>query len=133
MKLENAGDRTLRVCIEPGLVADGGRSMLDTCLRNLLGNSLKYRSRTPDAVIEFGQVRQNNGLGFFVRDNGGGFDMAFDDKLFEPFCRLHNDSEFEGNGIGLATVQRIIERHRGKIWAESSPDKGATFYFTLGA
>ncbi len=131
--LENAGDRTLRVSIEPGLVAQGDRSLLEICLRNLLANGVKYTAKSDDALLEVGQFRQDDGPVYFVRDNGVGFDMAFAGKLFKPFCRLHAESEFEGNGIGLSTVQLIIERHGGRIWAEAAPNRGATFYFTLGA
>jgi PAS domain S-box-containing protein len=130
--LEDSPERSVNFTVPPNLVVVGDRSQLDICLHNLLGNAFKYTSKTPEASIEIGQTSQNGSAVYFVRDNGAGFDMAFADKLFEPFCRLHNDSEFEGNGIGLATVQRIIERHGGRIWAESAPDRGATFYFTLG-
>jgi light-regulated signal transduction histidine kinase (bacteriophytochrome) len=130
--LEDSPERSVNFTVPPNLVVVGDRSQLDICLHNLLGNAFKYTSKTPEASIEIGQTSQSGSAVYFVRDNGAGFDMAFADKLFEPFCRLHNDSEFEGNGIGLATVQRIIERHGGRIWAESAPDRGATFYFTLG-
>jgi PAS domain S-box-containing protein len=130
--LEEAGNRTISFSVSRDLVVQGDHSMLGICMQNLLGNAFKYTARVPSAVIEVGLTSQAGSTVYFVRDNGAGFDMAFADKLFEPFCRLHNDSEFEGNGIGLATVQRIIEQHGGRIWAESAPGKGATFYFTLG-
>ncbi len=130
--LEASGNRTISFSATPGLVVQGDCSLLGICLQNLLGNAFKYTAKVPAASIEVGQTRQAGTAVYFIRDNGAGFDMAFADKLFEPFCRLHNESEFEGNGIGLATVQRIIEQHGGRIWAESAPDKGATFYFTLG-
>jgi light-regulated signal transduction histidine kinase (bacteriophytochrome) len=102
-------------------------------MENLLANAWKYTSRQPEARIEVGAMRQEEGKRtYFVRDNGAGFDMAFADKLFKPFQRLHTPGEFPGVGIGLATVQRIIHRHGGRIWAEGGVEKGATFYFTLG-
>lgn len=100
-------------------------------MRNLLGNAFKYTSKTADASIEFGKQSSEGVETFFIRDNGVGFDMSFVKNLFVPFCRLHTEAEFEGTGMGLATVKRIIEKHNGRIWAEASPGKGATFYFTL--
>lgn len=129
--LKDVGDRTVKVIVAPDIVVQGDRRMLGICLQHLLGNALKYSSKTPDAVVEFGVARSNGKKVYYIRDNGAGFDMAFADKLFEPFCRLHKEEEFEGSGIGLPTVQRIIERHGGRIWGESEPGKGATFYFTL--
>jgi light-regulated signal transduction histidine kinase (bacteriophytochrome) len=102
-------------------------------LSNLLGNAWKFSGPTAAARIEFGvQPGPAGERVFFVRDNGAGFDMAFAGRLFEPFGRLHSLSQFEGNGIGLATVHKIVARHEGRIWAEAAPDAGATFYFTLG-
>ncbi|MBJ6749905.1 ATP-binding protein [Geomonas anaerohicana] len=108
----------------------GDRSLLMQMMVNLLENAWKYSAVNPTARIEFGKVSTSGQEAFYVKDNGVGFDMAFSDKLFGPFQRLHG-TEFEGTGIGLATVKRIIERHGGSIWAESKPDEGATFYFTL--
>lgn len=130
--LENAGERSVTVSVAPDIVARGDRHMLGVCLQNLLGNAVKFTAKVTGATVEFGQIVQEGTNVYFVRDNGAGFDMTYADQLFEPFRRLHGDNEFDGNGIGLATVQRIIERHGGEIWSEAAPGKGATFYFTLG-
>jgi light-regulated signal transduction histidine kinase (bacteriophytochrome) len=126
-------DRHVEIQFEPGLVAQADPRLLRVALENLLGNAWKFTGKNPAPRITFGASDQgDNGLSYFVRDNGAGFDMAFADQLFAPFQRLHAASEFEGTGIGLATVQRIIQRHRGRIWADSRPGDGATFFFTLG-
>ena len=110
--------------------ADPG--LIQLALENLLANAWKYSSRCPQARIEFGVRTPNQGpKQFYVRDNGAGFDMQLADKLFQPFSRMHSQQEFPGSGIGLATVRRIIERHGGRIWAESAAGQGATFHFTL--
>jgi light-regulated signal transduction histidine kinase (bacteriophytochrome) len=100
-------------------------------LTNLIGNSIKYTRPREKAVIEIGQTVTKGTPAFFIRDNGAGFEMKYAGKLFGAFQRLHDAKNFEGAGIGLATVRRIIQRHGGRIWAESEVDKGATFYFTL--
>jgi light-regulated signal transduction histidine kinase (bacteriophytochrome) len=108
------------------------RQLMIILLENLLGNAWKYTKHQPNAAIEFGTQQQDGELVHYVRDNGVGFDMRYGDKLFKTFQRLHTDDEFEGNGIGLATVQRIINFHNGRIWAEADSGKGATFFFTIG-
>jgi signal transduction histidine kinase len=112
--------------------AQGDDRLLRIVLENLLRNSWKYTSRHPRACIEFGSTPSNGSVAYFVRDDGVGFDSNRAHKLFEPFQRMHSSEEFPGSGIGLATVQRIIHRHGGKIWADAEKGRGATFYFTLG-
>jgi PAS domain S-box-containing protein len=113
------------------LKAEGDPRLLRVMLENLLGNAWKYTTRQPQATIEFGANGENGHASFFVRDDGVGFDMQYAGKLFAPFQRLHGMKEFPGTGIGLATVQRIVHRHGGHVWAQADVNKGATFYFTL--
>lgn len=126
-----APDRQVRIDIQEGLRANGDARLLCAVLENLLGNAWKFTSKRQEAMIEVGSQQHERRTVYFVRDNGAGFDMAYAKKLFGTFSRLHPASEFDGTGIGLATVQRIVHRHGGDIWAESKVNGGATFYFAL--
>jgi PAS domain S-box-containing protein len=127
-----APDRDVHVSIEPGLLVQGDARLLRVAMENLIGNAWKFTSQRERAEITVGQTHQaDNEPVFFVRDNGAGFDMAYADKLFTAFQRLHGAQEFPGSGIGLATVSRVIGRHGGRLWADAKPDSGACFYFTL--
>ncbi len=121
-------NRAVRLELGPDLTTAGDARLLKVVLENLLGNAWKFTQHREEAVVTF--ARGEDGA-FFVRDNGAGFDMRYADKLFSPFQRLHSPQEFEGSGIGLATVQRVVHRHGGTLWAEGEVDRGATFYFTL--
>lgn len=131
--------RSVETTVEDGLAVHGDRELLRLVFRNLLENAWKFTSRTPGARVEVGSTttepappgREAGRRAYFVRDNGVGFDMAYTDKLFRPFHRLHAEAEFPGSGIGLASAQRIVRRHGGTIWARSAPGAGATFFFTL--
>jgi light-regulated signal transduction histidine kinase (bacteriophytochrome) len=123
--------RQVEFVIEEGISVNGDANLLQIVVNNLLGNAWKFTEKHSQARIEFGITKNDKGHVYFVRDDGAGFDMTYADKLFGAFQRLHSLSEFEGTGIGLATVQRIIHRHGGHIWAEGAEEKGATFYFTL--
>jgi len=125
-------DRSVECIVAENLFAHGDERLLNAVLENLLGNAWKFTSRRKAAKVEFGAITTPEGeAAFFVKDNGAGFNMDHVDKLFHAFQRLHTVQEFPGNGIGLATVQRIIRRHGGRVWAEGEPEKGATFSFTL--
>ena len=124
--------RSVTFAIEPAVIASGDARLLRVLLENLLGNAWKYTSRHPTAHIDFGRSYAEGEVAYYVRDDGAGFDPAHADKLFRPFQRLHTVEEFEGAGVGLATVQRVVRRHGGRIWADAAPEKGATFFFTLG-
>ncbi|OGO07851.1 MAG: hypothetical protein A2Y92_05105 [Chloroflexi bacterium RBG_13_57_8] len=128
---ETQPERRAEFAIADELTATADPQMVRALLENLLGNAWKFTGKKPEAKIEFGREKGNGRLNFFIRDNGAGFDMTYADKLFGAFQRLHEVTDFPGTGIGLATVQRIIHRHGGKIWAEAAAGKGATFRFTL--
>src|SRR5262249_45901520 len=123
-------NRRVAVEIEPGMSAYGDRALLRVLLVNLIGNAWKYTLRSEAPKIECRRHPDADHT-LFVRDNGAGFDMAFVGKVFAPFQRLHSASEFEGTGIGLATVQRIAARHRGRVWADAEAGRGATFFVSL--
>ena len=125
-----SGRRVNFICA-PGLNATGDLRLLRLMLVNLLGNAWKYTGKVEEPRVEFGLSGAGGESSFFLRDNGAGFDMRYVDRLFGTFQRLHSMAEFEGSGVGLATVRRIIHRHGGKIWAEAEVNKGAIFYFTL--
>jgi light-regulated signal transduction histidine kinase (bacteriophytochrome) len=123
--------RNIKVKIQDNVTATADAALLQVALANLIDNAFKFTGKKENSLIEFGVKNEDGQNVFYIRDNGTGFDMTYVDKLFGPFQRLHTFDEFEGTGIGLATVQRIIHRHGGKIWAESEVNKGAVFYFTL--
>jgi len=123
--------REMELTVQPDLWASGDAGLLYSALFNLLDNAWKFTSKRPSARVEFGAIEKNGTPVYFVRDDGAGFDMACSQRLFQAFQRLHAASEYAGNGIGLATVARIVKRHGGRVWAEGSIGRGATFYFSL--
>ncbi len=124
--------RKVETKVRPGVVVTGDGQLLRIALENLLENAWKFTGKQPEARIEFGVTNASGEPTYFIRDNGAGFDMTYADRLFGPFQRLHPQGEFPGSGIGLATVQRIIHRHGGRVWAEGLLGQGATFQFTFG-
>lgn len=124
-------ERRVEVVIENGLKNEGDPRLLAVVFDNLLGNAWKFTGKRDQGRIDFGATMKDGYPVYFVRDNGAGFDMAFASKLFGVFQRLHTHAEFEGTGVGLATVQRVVSRHGGRVWAEGAVNRGATFYFTL--
>jgi light-regulated signal transduction histidine kinase (bacteriophytochrome) len=124
-------DRVVDITVQPGMTAHGDRRLIGDLFSNLIDNAWKFTRNASAARIEVGHTRQGRMALLYVKDNGAGFDMAYAQKLFQPFQRLHSAEQFAGNGVGLATVARIVERHGGRIWSEAETGKGATFYFTL--
>jgi light-regulated signal transduction histidine kinase (bacteriophytochrome) len=129
-----AGDaaRAVRFSIEDGIVVDGEPRLLTAMMDNLLRNAWKFTGPKPHAHIEFGSERKDGRRVYFLRDDGVGFEPSEAERLFMPFQRLHDPREFEGHGVGLATVKRIVGVHGGRVWGEASPGEGATIRFTLG-
>ncbi|HEY4369296.1 MAG TPA: ATP-binding protein [Steroidobacteraceae bacterium] len=125
-------EREVELTVEPGMQVNGDMRLLRIAMENLLDNAWKYSAHATPAKIAVGSRRTREGRSYFVSDNGVGFDMQYAGKLFGPFQRLHSEAEFPGSGIGLVTVQRILARHGGRIWAQAETDRGATFHFTLG-
>jgi light-regulated signal transduction histidine kinase (bacteriophytochrome) len=128
---ESEPERRVELVIAPSAIVQADPHLIRAVLENLMNNAWKYSGKCQVARIEFGLDLHNGETCYYVRDNGAGFDMAYADKLFGAFQRLHKEQEYPGTGIGLATVQRIIHRHGGLIWAEAAVGEGATFYFTL--
>ena len=124
-------DRLIEFAIDRDLATYGDPRLLRVALENLMDNAWKFTSERSPGRIGIGRTSQNGSATYFVSDNGAGFDMTYAGKLFGAFQRLHDDRRFPGTGIGLATVQRVIHKHGGEVWAEAEPEKGATFYFTL--
>jgi light-regulated signal transduction histidine kinase (bacteriophytochrome) len=124
-------ERTVKIEIAQGLEVTADPKLIRIALENLLGNAWKFTGKRSEAVIELGSAIEGTKTTYFVRDNGAGFDMAYVNKLFTPFQRLHSIEEYPGTGIGLGTVQRIMHRHGGKVWAEGQVDHGATFHFSF--
>jgi light-regulated signal transduction histidine kinase (bacteriophytochrome) len=124
-------DRAVKSVIAKNISVRGDARLLKIMMANLIGNAWKYSSHNSDALIEFGTCPTDTVPIYFVRDNGAGFDMKYADKLFRVFTRLHDSSQFKGTGIGLATVQRVVARHGGRVWAEAETGRGAIFFFTL--
>jgi light-regulated signal transduction histidine kinase (bacteriophytochrome) len=129
---ETNPSRQVELAVHDRLVAQGDACLLAAVVENLMGNAWKFTRKLVDARIEVGRMVRDGGSIFFVRDNGAGFDPAYAHKLFGAFQRLHGTAEFEGTGVGLATVARIVRRHGGEVWAEGKVGGGATFFFTLG-
>jgi light-regulated signal transduction histidine kinase (bacteriophytochrome) len=124
-------DRHVVDRVEEGLTMDADSHLIRVAMENLLGNAWKFTAKVARAEIQVGAMTSERGQSFFVRDNGAGFDMAYGERLFRPFQRLHRERDFPGTGIGLATVYRVIDRHGGRLWAEAAVGRGATFYFTI--
>jgi light-regulated signal transduction histidine kinase (bacteriophytochrome) len=123
--------RKVKFIIQKGIIVNADERLLRIAIENLIGNAWKFTSKHLSACIEFGKYRKGENIIYYVRDDGAGFDMEYSQKLFGAFQRLHSSQDYSGTGIGLATVQRIIHRHGGSIWAEGEEEKGATFYFSI--
>jgi light-regulated signal transduction histidine kinase (bacteriophytochrome) len=130
-ELNEANTHTATFAINMLLPAEGEESLLKQVWVNLISNAIKYSAKKQHPKIQIGSYEEGKSIVYFVKDNGAGFDMQYADRLFGVFQRLHRSSDFEGSGIGLATVRRIITRHQGAVWAEAKPEEGATFYFSL--
>jgi light-regulated signal transduction histidine kinase (bacteriophytochrome) len=124
-------DRSVAIDIKKGVMASADAPLVKVILSNLIGNAWKFTSKREHARIEFGTFEHEGKTVYYVKDNGAGFDQKFADRLFLPFHRLHSEQEFEGTGIGLATVERAVRRHGGEIWTEGKTGEGAAFFFTL--
>jgi light-regulated signal transduction histidine kinase (bacteriophytochrome) len=124
--------RSVAIVIQPDLIANADPGLVRAVLDNLIGNAWKFTGKCNAPKIEFGAIVKDGRNAFFVRDNGAGFDMQYAHKLFAPFQRLHHAEEFDGTGIGLATVKKIVQRHGGRVWIDSAVSAGTTVYFTLG-
>jgi len=124
-------ERRVHVVITPNAEVRGDANLLRIALENLLGNAWKFTANRAEAEIEFGVTAEAGTPVYYIKDNGAGFDMRYKHKLFAAFQRLHNEEEFPGTGVGLAIVQRVIQRHGGRVWADARVDGGATFFFTL--
>lgn len=127
---ENMAEKDMRITVNPLLPAQGDPALLLQVYINLISNAIKYSSKKETSEVEIGSFEKEDEYVYYVKDNGAGFDMQYVHKLFNVFQRLHDD-EFEGTGVGLAIVQRIVVKHGGKVWAEGKIDEGATFYFSL--
>lgn len=132
-ELSSETGQSMEISIQPDITACGDPVLMRSVLDNLIGNAFKYSSKKDTGRMEFGQSQTNGQTVYWVRDNGAGFDMKYVDKLFSPFQRLHSEEQFEGTGVGLATVARVVRRHGGEVWAKSEIGQGACFYFTLDA
>jgi light-regulated signal transduction histidine kinase (bacteriophytochrome) len=130
-ELARTHGRRVKTTIQDGLKASADVRLMQIVFENLLGNAWKFTSKIDDPAVQVGSESIDGTVQFFVRDNGAGFDPAYASKLFAPFQRLHSEKEFSGTGIGLATVQRIVRRHGGRVWAHAALNQGAAFYFTL--
>jgi light-regulated signal transduction histidine kinase (bacteriophytochrome) len=128
---EAATGRRVEVIIQESLMAYADPGLMEIDISNLIGNAWKFTSKNGNARIEFGTIKQDGKTVYFIKDNGAGFEQKYVDRMFQPFHRLHSASEFDGTGIGLAIVERIIQRHGGDIWAEGEVGKGATIHFMI--